>query len=512
MPVSSRAFRHFGSAVSDASLPLDLSSAPAARLGAHPSARPARRLRHPAPDLARRPAARRRRRLDRRGQVDARQLRRRARGDPARRPAADDPLAGARPPPLRRALVLGPAHPAGPGPHHRSALVVGRPGRGAPRSRRRRSPPGWPCSTPPTSTASSRPTATWPTQLLAAADLWLFVTTAARYADAVPWELLREASERGTSVAVVLDRVPAGGRSRRSARTSRSMLREQGLDQAPIFTVVESELADDGLLPPTRRRAAALGWLAALCRRCAGPRRSSSARPSHGALDSLDARIAGARRRLEDAGRGAAGRSSRRPRRPTPTRRAQVEAGMTRRHAAARRGARAVAGVRRHRRVLPAGRVRPSARVRDRLRRAIKGEPAPAGDLGEALQSGVAALLIRARRRAPRRDLAALAHAARRRRSCSQPHPDLGPRSADLDRRVERARARLAGRRPGPGPRRGQGPRVRRRGSLAYGVNGIGVVLMLVTFAEHGGITGAEVGIAGGIGRPRPEAARGGLR
>jgi len=44
-------------------------------------------------------------------------------------------------------------------------------------------------------------------QLLAAADLWLFVTTAARYADAVPWDLLRQASERGTAVAIVLDRV-----------------------------------------------------------------------------------------------------------------------------------------------------------------------------------------------------------------------------------------------------------------------------------------------------------------
>src|SRR6478672_1482874 len=46
------------------------------------------------------------------------------------------------------------------------------------------------------------------TQLLAAADLWLFVTTAARYADAVPWDLLRDASERGTAIAIVLDRVP----------------------------------------------------------------------------------------------------------------------------------------------------------------------------------------------------------------------------------------------------------------------------------------------------------------
>src|SRR4029079_7408158 len=49
------------------------------------------------------------------------------------------------------------------------------------------------------------------TQLLAAADLWLFVTTAARYADAVPWDLLRQASERGTAVAIVLDRMPPAG-------------------------------------------------------------------------------------------------------------------------------------------------------------------------------------------------------------------------------------------------------------------------------------------------------------
>src|SRR5438094_9918965 len=46
------------------------------------------------------------------------------------------------------------------------------------------------------------------TQLLAAADLWLFVTTAARYADAVPWELLQAARNRGTSIALLLDRVP----------------------------------------------------------------------------------------------------------------------------------------------------------------------------------------------------------------------------------------------------------------------------------------------------------------
>jgi len=43
-------------------------------------------------------------------------------------------------------------------------------------------------------------------QLLAAADLWLFVTSAARYADQVPWDFLKAAADRSTAVAVVLDR------------------------------------------------------------------------------------------------------------------------------------------------------------------------------------------------------------------------------------------------------------------------------------------------------------------
>jgi hypothetical protein len=45
-------------------------------------------------------------------------------------------------------------------------------------------------------------------QLLASADLWIFVTSAARYADQVPWEFLKAAAERSTAVAVVLDRTP----------------------------------------------------------------------------------------------------------------------------------------------------------------------------------------------------------------------------------------------------------------------------------------------------------------
>jgi hypothetical protein len=85
-------------------------------------------------------------------------------------------------------------------------------------------------------------------QLLAAADLWLFVTTAARYADAVPWELLRTARFRGTVTALVLDRVPAEAAGEVSAHLS-EMLAAHDLGAAPLFVLPETALDDQGLLP-----------------------------------------------------------------------------------------------------------------------------------------------------------------------------------------------------------------------------------------------------------------------
>ncbi|WP_204003060.1 GTPase domain-containing protein [Virgisporangium aurantiacum] len=85
------------------------------------------------------------------------------------------------------------------------------------------------------------------TQLLAAADLWLFVTTAARYADAVPWALLRTARERGTVVALVLDRVPPGAADEIGPHLL-GMLRDKGLGSAPLFVLPEASLDGQGLL------------------------------------------------------------------------------------------------------------------------------------------------------------------------------------------------------------------------------------------------------------------------
>jgi len=74
--------------------------------------------------------------------------------------------------------------------------------------------------------------------LLAAADLWIFLTTAARYADAVPWQLLHTARDRGTAIAIVLNRCPPEAVRDVAAHLS-DMLAANGLGSAPLFVIAE---------------------------------------------------------------------------------------------------------------------------------------------------------------------------------------------------------------------------------------------------------------------------------
>jgi energy-coupling factor transporter ATP-binding protein EcfA2 len=129
-------------------------------------------------------------------------------------------------------------------------------------------------------------------QLFAAADAWLFVTTAARYADAVPWELLHRARERGTALSIVLNRVPPGAGEVEDHL--RAMLAERGLGDAEVLTIAESELAE-GLLAP-EALAPVGGWLDRLAAD-ADSRAELARRTLRGALASLDGRV----RRIADA-------------------------------------------------------------------------------------------------------------------------------------------------------------------------------------------------------------------
>jgi energy-coupling factor transporter ATP-binding protein EcfA2 len=85
-------------------------------------------------------------------------------------------------------------------------------------------------------------------QFLDASDLWLFVTTASRYADAPVWELLRYAKERDAALGIVLSRVPAGARTE-LVRHFGAMLEANGLGKADRFVIPETIVHND-MLPP----------------------------------------------------------------------------------------------------------------------------------------------------------------------------------------------------------------------------------------------------------------------
>ncbi|WP_326775698.1 dynamin family protein [Streptomyces sp. NBC_01445] len=129
-------------------------------------------------------------------------------------------------------------------------------------------------------------------QLISAADVWIMVTTASRYADAVPWHLLRSAKENNATLVTVLDRVP----HQMVAEVSRqygALLAKAGLGDVPRFTVPElpESTGGGGLLPATAV-APLRAWLS---HRVQDPtaRCAAIARTANGVIDSLRVRTPG---------------------------------------------------------------------------------------------------------------------------------------------------------------------------------------------------------------------------
>jgi energy-coupling factor transporter ATP-binding protein EcfA2 len=83
-------------------------------------------------------------------------------------------------------------------------------------------------------------------QFLAAADIWMCVTTAARYADAQVWRLLHRARDHGATLGIVLSRIPEGGEE--VVTHFAEMLKENGLEAAAQFTIPETKVSG-GMLP-----------------------------------------------------------------------------------------------------------------------------------------------------------------------------------------------------------------------------------------------------------------------
>ncbi|MFB7354510.1 dynamin family protein [Streptomyces gardneri] len=128
-------------------------------------------------------------------------------------------------------------------------------------------------------------------ELICAADIWVMVTTASRYADAVPWHLLRTAKEYDATLVTVLDRVPHQVIGEVS-RQYEALLDKAGLGDVPRFTIPELPESTDGgsgLLPDSAV-APLRGWLA---HRAEDPaaRQQALHRTATGVIDSLDSRL-----------------------------------------------------------------------------------------------------------------------------------------------------------------------------------------------------------------------------
>ncbi|MEU3653181.1 ATP-binding protein [Streptomyces sp. NPDC032161] len=128
-------------------------------------------------------------------------------------------------------------------------------------------------------------------ELICAADVWVMVTTASRYADAVPWHLLRTAKEYDAALVTVLDRVP----HQVIAEVSRqygALLTRAGLGEVPRFTIPElpeSAGGGSGLLPTTAV-APLRAWLSHRAQDPAA-RQQAVGRTAAGVIASLDVRL-----------------------------------------------------------------------------------------------------------------------------------------------------------------------------------------------------------------------------
>ncbi|MCO1339009.1 ABC transporter [Kocuria polaris] len=327
-------------------------------------------------------------------------------------------------------------------------------------------------------------------QLLAAADLWLFVTTANRYADAVPWELLDDAAARDITVGVVLDRVPGEAADEVSAHL-RSMLAARGLDDACLFLVEETRLDAKGMLPEAAV-AEVRTWLTALGSDAAA-RSEVARRTLAGAVEQvvgLSEKVLAAEEEQLDEARHLTEIVER------AFERAGVEVGEASQDGTLLRGE----VLARWQDFVGTGEFFRSlettvGRVRDRIGAFFTGKPVPVKTVEEAIETGLHAVIV---------DAAAKAVESVHRSWRSTPSgrelldgADVGRLPSDFSERTAAEVRAWQGDLMELIRTEGEGKRFTAR-MVSFGVNGVAVALMIVVFASTAGLSGLEIGIAGG--------------
>ncbi|MGV8882366.1 MAG: dynamin family protein [Rhodoglobus sp.] len=329
------------------------------------------------------------------------------------------------------------------------------------------------------------------TQLLAAADLWLFVTTANRYADAVPWRLLEGAAARNITVGVVLNRVPEGAVDD-VLPDLKAMLSARGLPDAPVFVIQEQPLDDLGMLPAAAV-AAPREWLHSI----AGDRVERTriaARTVGGAVEDLASRvalIAEARQEQLDWVQARMTAASEHYDDAVDAVDAATSDGALLRGEVLARWQDFVGTTDVFRKIESW-----FSRARDSVSAWITGRPQSVIEVETQIEHGLHAVIVDQAGRAAASAWAEFQRSAAG-RAIAEQHPEL---SRESDRFTESAAAMV---------REWQGSllrlvqdnagskRVRAR-VLSLGLNVVTVALMIVVFASTGGLTGGEIVIAGG--------------
>jgi predicted GTPase len=330
-------------------------------------------------------------------------------------------------------------------------------------------------------------------ELLAAADLWVFVTSAARYADQVPWEFLQLAANRSTAVAVVLDRTPTEAVQTVAGHLAR-MLASRGLKDSPLFIVHEGEVSEHGLLS-AEHVAEVRAWLDML---------ADDATARHQVVtQTLDGAVRALTLEVHPIADTADGQGEAAQRLRTDADMAYDEALKSIMAATADGTLLRGEVLARWQEFVGTGEILKALEtrvgmLRDRILGSIKGKPQQAERVTEAVQGGLEMLILEQCEAAAERAEAAWQMSPAGRGLLATGPADLGRASRALRPKAERAVRDWQQDVLDMVRSEGQDKRTTAK-FLSYGVNGLGVALMVVVFASTGGaLVGAEVGIAGG--------------
>jgi hypothetical protein len=336
-------------------------------------------------------------------------------------------------------------------------------------------------------------------RLVEAADLVILVTTATRYADRVPWEVLGRVRERGLPLIVVVNRVPPAQSDRDEVLVDvRRLLDEAGFamgfdEGLPVIAVEEGAIASEG----EALRPASIGPILARIARLRGDRsarRKLAAEALAGSIGGMGPLV---ERLADDLAHEAIDAAALR-RRAEDTYRHELEAlrdelrrGQFLRDEALRHWQTYV-GADDITRVFSKG----IGALRGTIASIFRPSMPPLAEVTQATTEDLVTIGRIHAAEAARRTATAWADEPQVATAMSD-RSDLWTASPDFDRRLRERLDEWIASIAADIAETGEGKRRLARGA-SIGVNAIGVGVMLATFIHTAGLTGTEVGIAAG--------------